>query len=84
MWLFSCLPYFPERCTPRCLSTLQAEIRVQLRPTPHYVFGGNPDAMRNEVGRWAGLAWAGSERQDVAGLQALRAARMQRHAEHPT
>ena len=37
----------------KALNDKKAEIRIQLRPTPHYVFGGEPEAMRNEVGgRW--------------------------------
>ena len=34
----------------KALNDKKAEIRIQLRPTPHYVFGGEPEAMRNEVG----------------------------------
>jgi glucose-6-phosphate 1-dehydrogenase len=36
----------------KALNDKKAEIRIQLRPTPHYVFGGEPEAMRNEVGGW--------------------------------
>ncbi|KAL4419711.1 hypothetical protein ABPG75_006809 [Micractinium tetrahymenae] len=33
----------------KALNDRKAEIRVQLRPTPHFVFGGNPERMRNEL-----------------------------------
>jgi hypothetical protein len=34
----------------KALNERKAEIRVQLRSTPHFVFGGEPESMRNEVG----------------------------------
>lgn len=34
----------------QALNERKAEIRIQLRSTPHFIFGGNdPDAMRNEL-----------------------------------
>lgn len=36
----------------KALNDRKAEIRVQLRPTPHFLFGGDPETQRNEVG-WA-------------------------------
>lgn len=33
----------------KALDDRKAEIRVQLRPTPHFVFGGDPETARNEV-----------------------------------
>lgn len=40
----------------KALDDRKAEIRVQLRPTPHFVFGGDPETARNEVGPAAGIA----------------------------
>jgi glucose-6-phosphate 1-dehydrogenase len=33
----------------KALNERKAEIRVQLRATPHFVFNGEPESMRNEV-----------------------------------
>lgn len=39
----------------KALNERKAEIRVQLRSTPHFVFNGEPEAMRNEVGWGQGV-----------------------------
>ena len=39
----------------KALNDRKAEIRVQLRATPHFVFGGDPEAQRNEAR--GGAAW---------------------------
>ena len=35
----------------KALNERKAEIRIQLRPTAHFIFGGDPDASRNEASR---------------------------------
>ena len=43
----------------KALNERKAEIRIQLRPTPHFIFGGNPDASRNEARAGGGGRGAG-------------------------
>ena len=33
----------------KALSERKAEVRLQLRPPPHFIFPGDADAMRNEI-----------------------------------
>ncbi len=51
----------------KALDDRKAEIRVQLRPTPHFVFGGDPETARNEVrnstGGWLLVASAAAAAQ---------------------
>lgn len=52
----------------KALNERKAEIRVQLRATPHFVFGGEPESMRNEVGSTATAGCCTPERPQNAGV----------------